>query len=61
MKNYEEIIAEASRIEYEEKTGRLFIVFEVKSEKYKRDIKKNWISDIEYKIIDKNLVNADES
>lgn len=59
MKNYEEVIAEASRLEYEEKTGRLFIVFEVINEKHKQDIKKNWTQDIEYRIVDKNLVKND--
>jgi hypothetical protein len=51
-----ETVAEAVRIEYEENTGRLFIVFEVKNEKFKQDIKKNWTQDIEYKLIDKTLV-----
>jgi hypothetical protein len=52
-----EVIAEACRIEYEEKTGKLFIVFEVTNEKHKQDIKKNWTnSDIEYRLIDKSLV-----
>jgi predicted house-cleaning noncanonical NTP pyrophosphatase (MazG superfamily) len=60
MKNYEKKIAEAIRLEYEEKTGRLFIVFEVTDEQYKRDIKKNWVEDIEYRIIDKNLVLNEE-
>jgi hypothetical protein len=56
MKNYQEVIAEASRIEIEESTGRVFIVFEVKNEKFKQDIKKNWTKDIEYKLLGKNLV-----
>lgn len=56
MKNYEEVVAEASRIEFDEKTGRLFIVFEVKNEKFKQDIKKNWYQDIEYKLIGKELI-----
>lgn len=51
-----EVIAEAIRIEYEEKTGKLFIVFEVKNEKFKQDIMKNWADDIEYRLIDKSLV-----
>lgn len=51
-----EIVGEAVRVEFEEKTGRLFLVFEIKNEKYKQDIKKNWTDDIEYKIIDRNLV-----
>lgn len=51
-----ETVAEAVRIEYEENTGKLFIVFEVKNEKFKQDIKKNWTQDIEYKLIDRTLV-----
>jgi hypothetical protein len=54
------VVAEAVRIEWEEKTGKLFIVFEVKDEKYKQDIKKNWAQDIEYKLIDKSLVLEEE-
>lgn len=59
MKNYEKVVGEAVRIECEEKTGKLFIVFEVKDEKYKQDIKKNWTKDIEYRLIDKSLVQQD--
>lgn len=60
MKNYEEIIGEAIRVEYEEATGRLFIVFEIKNEKQKNFIKSNWTHDIEYKLIDRLLVNSKE-
>lgn len=52
----DEVVAEAVRLEFEEQTGKLFIVFEVKSEKYKNDIKKNWTQDIEYRLIDRSLV-----
>ncbi len=52
----DKVVAEAVRIEYEEKTGKLFIVFEVRDEKYKQDIKKNWTKDIEYRLVDKSLV-----
>jgi hypothetical protein len=54
-----EAVAEAVRIEVEEKTGRVFIVFEVKNEKMKQDIKKNWTKDIEYRLIDKSLVEEE--
>ncbi|HVY53447.1 MAG TPA: hypothetical protein VHA13_02895 [Gammaproteobacteria bacterium] len=54
----DEVVAEAVRIEFEEQTGKLFIVFEVKNEKYKQDIKKNWTKDIEYRIIDRSLVEV---
>ena len=56
LKNYEEIIAEASRVEIEESTGKVFIVFEVTNEKYKSFIKQNWYTDIEFKIKDKSLI-----
>lgn len=55
----EKVVAEAVRIEYEEKTGKLFIVFEVKDEKYKQDIRANWTKDIEYKLVDKFLVQGE--
>jgi len=53
------VVAEAVRLEYEEKTGKLYIVFEVKDEKYKQDIKKNWTKDIEYRLVDRTLVEED--
>lgn len=56
----DQVVAEAVRIEYEEKTGKLFIVFEVTNEKYKQDIKKNWTKDIEYKLVDRTLVIEEE-
>lgn len=56
MKGYEEIIGEACRIEYEESTGKMFIVFEIKNEKQKNFIKANWTNDIEYRLIDRLLV-----
>ncbi len=56
----DKVVAEAVRIEYEEQTGRLYIVFEVKDEKYKQDIKKNWTKDIEYRLVDKMLVQEKE-
>lgn len=52
----DEVIAEVIRVEHDEETGKLFLVFEVKSEKYKRDIMKNWTQDIEYRLVGKNLV-----
>lgn len=56
MKNYEKIIAEAVRIEFEQQTGDLYIVFKVLDGKSKEDIKNNWSKDIEYRLIDRSLV-----
>lgn len=55
-----EVIAEACRIEFEEKTGKLFIVFEVTNELHKQYIKKNWTSDIEFRLIDKSLIKGED-
>ena len=59
MKPGDKVVGEASRIEYEENTGKLYIVFEIKEEKYKQDIKKNWINDIEFRIINRQLVEEE--
>jgi hypothetical protein len=55
-----EIVAEAVRVEIEEKTGRVFLVFEIKNEKLKQNIKQNWTNDIHYTIIDKYLIEDKE-
>ncbi len=55
-----ETVAEAVRVEVEEKTGRVFIVFEITNEKFKQDIKRNWTKDIEYRLVDKQLVLESE-
>ena len=60
MKPNEKIIAELARVEYEEKSGKLYIVFEVIDPQSKQDIKDNWTADIDYRIIDKKLVLEEE-
>ncbi len=55
----DKVVAEAVRIEYEEKSGKMYIVFEVKDEKYKQDLKKNWTKDIEFRLVDRALVEAE--
>ena len=56
MKNFEKVIAEASRIEIDEYTGKVFIVFEVLDPEFKLKIKSAWTKDIEFKIVNKTLV-----
>ena len=56
MKPNEQVVGEAIRVDYSEKDGRLFLVFEIFDEKYKKDIKENWTNDIEFKIINRSLV-----
>ncbi len=59
MKSDEEIVGEAIRVEYEEKTGKVFLVFEITNEKYKQDVKNNWTKDIEFRLVDRCLVQND--
>ena len=56
MKSYEEVVGVACRIEFEEKTGKLYLVFEIKNEKFKKSIKENWTDDIEYRLVDRSLM-----
>lgn len=55
-----EVVGEAIRVEYDEKSGKIYLVFEITNEKYKQNIKKDWTKDIEFKIIDRKLVTNDE-
>jgi hypothetical protein len=59
MKNDEKIIGEAVRLEYDEYNGKLYIVFEIKDEKHKQDIRATWTQDIELRIIDKLLIKEE--
>ena len=56
MRPDEKIIAEAIRVEVDDPTGKVYLVFEVKDEKMRQYIKKHWIDNIEFKLIGKNLV-----
>lgn len=56
MKNFEKVLAEAIRIEYDEKEDSLFIIFKVTDQKFKNDIKTDWTKDIEYRLVGKSLV-----
>lgn len=55
MKNYEKVLGEAVRVEYEEESGKLFLVFEITDASFKNEIKKDWTQDIELKIVKKEL------
>ena len=55
-KSSEKIIAEAVRLEYDEKEDKLFIVFEITDPKSKLELKEKWASnDLEYKLIGNHL------
>lgn len=60
MKQYETVIGEAKRIEIEQNTGKLYLVFEITNEKVRQQIKDNWTADIEFEIIDRKLIARKE-
>lgn len=49
-------VATAIRVEYEEKTDTVYLVFEIEDEQFKKRIKDDWTEDIELRVIDKKLV-----
>ena len=55
MKDIEKTVAQAVRIELNEATDELFIVFEVVDELFKKKIKEDWMKDIPLHLIGKNL------
>ena len=56
MEADEQILAEACRLEHDEQTGDLFIVFKVSSEKYKKFILAEWTNEIEFFVKNKKLI-----
>lgn len=55
MKDIEKTVANAVRIELNEQTDELFIVFEVVDEHFKKRIKDNWMKDVPLHLIGKHL------
>lgn len=60
MKNYEKIIGDAIRVEYSPNDDRVFVVFEILDPETKKDIKLNWTKDIEYRLVERKLVEDNE-
>jgi hypothetical protein len=50
------VVAEAIRIEFDEKSGAVYLVFELTDEDFKKRIKENWTADIELELEDKKLI-----
>jgi hypothetical protein len=56
LNNAEEVVAEAARIEVNQETGELYIVFAVKSEKFRKYVLENWTKNIEFELKGTSLV-----
>jgi hypothetical protein len=52
----DQIIGTAVRIELEETSDQVFLVFEITDPVYKQQVKKDWTKDITFRIINKHLV-----
>lgn len=53
--NYEEV-ANAIRLEVDENTNDVYIVFKITNEKFKQKIRENWMDDVELKVLNKKLI-----
>lgn len=51
-----ETVAVAVRVEYRSDSDELYVVFEIVNEDLKKKIKQDWTQDIDFKLIDKNLI-----
>lgn len=54
------VVAEAVRVEFEEKSGALYLVFEIIDEDFKKRIKQDWTADIELELDNKKLILKEE-
>lgn len=59
MSNNNVTVASAVRIEHNPDNDELFLVFEIVDEDFKRRIKKDWMQDIELKLIGRNLIKKE--
>lgn len=55
MKPIEITVATAIRIEHNERTDDVYLVFEIVDDEFKKQIKEDWMQDIPLKIIGKSL------
>ena len=53
-------VATAVRVEHEENTDTVYLVFKIIDDKFKAKIKKDWTQDIDLKLINKKLYEFEE-
>lgn len=53
-------VATAVRVERDDKTDTMYLVFQVTDEKFKQKVKKDWNQDIDLKIQGKDLIEFEE-
>ena len=56
MSQMHHVVAKAVRVEHEETSDKIYLVFEIVDEKFRKEIRDNWTKDVDLKLIGKNLV-----
>lgn len=54
------VVANLVRVELDDDNDTMYLVFHVTNEKLKNKIKKDWMQDIDLKLIDKNLYEVND-
>lgn len=49
-------IAKAVRVEHDTYTDKIYLVFEIVDDGFRQRVKKNWIQDIDVKLVGRDLV-----
>lgn len=49
-------VAKAVRVEHDPNTDKIYLVFEIVDEGFKQRVKKDWMQDIDVKLVGRNLV-----
>lgn len=50
------VIAKAIRVEHDVYTDKIYLVFEIVDEGFRQRVKKNWMQDIDVKLVGRDLV-----
>lgn len=50
------IIAKTVRVEHDPYTDKIYLVFEIVDEGFRQRVKKDWMQDIDVKLVGRNLV-----
>ncbi len=59
MKQINQTIAKAIRVEYDSDSDSVFLVFEIVDERFKQEVKRDWMKDIDVKLMGKTLVREE--
>ena len=55
-----QVVAQAVRVEYDEHNDNVYLVFEVTDEQFKKEIKEDWMKDVDLQLVNKQLLKEDK-